>query len=166
MVTLVIETGSGELLVRVTHLGALGRVTNCEPKAREELFGVGAGGRLPLPLSVTLVTPPLALWLISSAATKLPEDGGVKVMPKVRLPPAGTGFSLLSLLTLNAPAPAPVIPTLLMAKSASPVFRRVVLLAGLGIVISCEPKLKLVGLPLAIGAAASAGGANRYRSTK
>src|SRR5437867_3746212 len=63
------DTGSGEVLARVTHLGALGRVTNCEPKAREELFGVGAGGRLPLPLSVTLVTPPLALWLISSAAT-------------------------------------------------------------------------------------------------
>lgn len=114
---------------------------------------------LPVPLSVTRLTPPVALWLILMLVVRLPCAVGLNVdntvqlalgaseLPPVQLPPA----------RLKSPAEPPVSAIEVIFKAADPVLLNVVLKAVLVWPMVVPVKTRLAGDTVATGPATTLG---------
>ena len=85
---------------------------------------IGAGGAVPVPVSVTVCGDPVALSATESMAEKLAAEAGVNVTEIEQLAPAASEL-LQVLLCAKSPGFVPPRLTLLMVKAASPLFLRV-----------------------------------------
>ena len=101
LLTVTVDTAEGEPVSSVPKL------TLAADKAM-----VACGVALPVPLSATLLLPPVALCVMLSEAARAPAAVGLKLACTVQLAPAATAPPLAQLppATLKSPAAAPLIP--------------------------------------------------------
>ena len=148
---LVIASGALPVLVSATTRDVLSVLIVWLPKAK--LVGLrpipGAGATKPVPLRLTLLGVPAALWIRESVPVRGPVLVGVKVTLIVQLAPAANvaGLSGQVLLRANSALAA----MLVIDRAAAPLLSSVTTWAALTTLRVWLPKAKLVVLRLTTG---------------
>jgi hypothetical protein len=119
-----------------------------------ERVAIGAGGTVPVPLSVAVCGEPVALSATETVALKLAADAGVKVTEIVHVAAAASDVPQVFVSAKSAGfVPPMVMPE--MASAALPVFDSVSICPAEVTPVFTLPKLNVAGERVAVGAAAA-----------